>query len=131
MLRVQGHKGEQPFRDLDLARAAVTVSVLAPDRVVPASGTESSQINLFLYLVTPNTGWRNESFRGYADWMRTEAFRSALESLVGTRHETRLALDEPFRNYVLHHNARVAPPYDWSEIASLHLGMYAHAAGRR
>jgi uncharacterized protein DUF4255 len=40
--------------------SSVTVSVLAPDRVVPASGTEASQINLFLYLVTPNSGWRNE-----------------------------------------------------------------------
>jgi hypothetical protein len=40
--------------------SSVTVSVLAPDRVVPASGNESSQINLFLYLVTPNGGWRNE-----------------------------------------------------------------------
>jgi hypothetical protein len=39
---------------------SVTVSVLAPDRVVPASGSESSQINLFLYLVTPNASWRNE-----------------------------------------------------------------------
>jgi hypothetical protein len=39
---------------------SVTVSVLAPDRVVPASGNETSQINLFLYLVTPNAGWRNE-----------------------------------------------------------------------
>lgn len=40
--------------------SSVTVSVLAPDRVVPATGTEASQINLFLYLVTPNPGWRNE-----------------------------------------------------------------------
>ncbi|MEO8752660.1 MAG: DUF4255 domain-containing protein [Casimicrobiaceae bacterium] len=40
--------------------SSVTVSVLAPDRVVPASGSETSQINLFLYLVTPNPGWRNE-----------------------------------------------------------------------
>jgi hypothetical protein len=40
--------------------SSVTVSVLAPDRVVPASGNETSQINLFLYLVTPNVGWRNE-----------------------------------------------------------------------
>jgi uncharacterized protein (DUF488 family) len=41
---------------------------------------------------SPNTGWRNESFRGYADWMRTEAFQAALEGLVGTSRETRLAL---------------------------------------
>jgi Pvc16 N-terminal domain len=40
--------------------SSVTVSVVAPDRVVPANGAEASQINLFLYLVTPNTGWRNQ-----------------------------------------------------------------------
>ena len=28
--------------------------------VVPASGTEASQLNLFLHQVTPNPGWRNE-----------------------------------------------------------------------
>ena len=38
--------------------STVTVSVLPPDRVV--SGTEISQLNLFLHQVTPNTGWRNE-----------------------------------------------------------------------
>lgn len=41
--------------------SSVTVSVLAPDRVVPTGGTEASQINLFLYAVTPNAGWRNEA----------------------------------------------------------------------
>ena len=40
--------------------SSVTVSTLAPDRVVPANGTEASQINLFMYLVTPNPGWRND-----------------------------------------------------------------------
>lgn len=40
--------------------STVSVSVLPPDRVVPANGTESSQLNLFLYHVTPNTAWRNE-----------------------------------------------------------------------
>jgi hypothetical protein len=40
--------------------SAVSVSVLPPDRVVPANGTEASQLNLFLHQVTPNTGWRNE-----------------------------------------------------------------------
>ncbi|MGV8803576.1 MAG: Pvc16 family protein [Polaromonas sp.] len=41
--------------------SSVTVSVLAPDRVVVMGGSEASQINLFMYLVTPNTGWRNEA----------------------------------------------------------------------
>lgn len=40
--------------------SSVAVSVLPPDRVVPANGVESPQINVFLYLVTPNAGWRNE-----------------------------------------------------------------------
>jgi hypothetical protein len=39
--------------------STVTVSVLPPDRVVPEEGTEASQLNLFLYQVTPNSGWRN------------------------------------------------------------------------
>jgi uncharacterized protein (DUF488 family) len=29
-----------------------------------------------------NTGWRNESFRGYADYMQTEEFQRALEELM-------------------------------------------------
>jgi hypothetical protein len=40
--------------------STVTVSTSSPDRVVPTNGTESSQLNLFLHQVTPNTGWRNE-----------------------------------------------------------------------
>src|SRR5271165_4745853 len=28
-----------------------------------------------------NTGWRNASFRGYADYMQTQEFRDALEAL--------------------------------------------------
>lgn len=39
---------------------AVTVSALPPDRVIPSNGVESTQVNLFLYHVTPNQGWRNE-----------------------------------------------------------------------
>jgi len=31
---------------------------------------------------SPNTAWRNPSFRGYADYMETDAFAEGLESLV-------------------------------------------------
>ena len=31
---------------------------------------------------SPNTGWRNRSFRGYADYMQTDAFQGALETLI-------------------------------------------------
>lgn len=30
-----------------------------------------------------NTGWRNESFRGYADYMQTDAFGAEIDWLVG------------------------------------------------
>ena len=40
--------------------STVKVSVLPPDRVVPANGSEVSQLNLFLHQVMPNSGWRNE-----------------------------------------------------------------------
>ena len=30
----------------------------------------------------PNTGWRNTSFRGYADYMQTEAFEEGLATLI-------------------------------------------------
>ena len=30
---------------------------------------------------SPNTGWRNESFRGYADHMETDEFRKGIERL--------------------------------------------------
>jgi Pvc16 N-terminal domain len=39
--------------------STITVSALPPDRVFPASGTEPTQLNLFLHQVTPNLGWRN------------------------------------------------------------------------
>lgn len=31
---------------------------------------------------SPNAGWRNESFRGYADYMQSAAFRDAVDELV-------------------------------------------------
>ena len=31
---------------------------------------------------SPNTGWRNTSFRGYADYMQTEAFEEGLATLI-------------------------------------------------
>jgi glycosyltransferase involved in cell wall biosynthesis len=48
-----------------------------------------------------------------------------------SRQLARMALDEPFRAYLLHRNASTAPPYDWSEVRELHLAMYAHAARER
>src|SRR5947207_4050470 len=39
-----------------------------------------------------NTGWRNESFRGYADYMQTEDFQNALRALIDMSHKKRVAI---------------------------------------
>ena len=40
----------------------------------------------------PNTGWRNTSFRGYADYMQTEAFAEGLATLIHMSRQKRTAI---------------------------------------
>jgi uncharacterized protein (DUF488 family) len=39
-----------------------------------------------------NTGWRNTSFRGYADYMQTEAFEEGLATLIRMSRQRRVAI---------------------------------------
>jgi uncharacterized protein (DUF488 family) len=39
-----------------------------------------------------NTAWRNDGFRGYADYMETEAFRTSLGALLGLAVESPTAI---------------------------------------
>jgi uncharacterized protein (DUF488 family) len=41
---------------------------------------------------SPNAGWRNASFRGYADYMQTEQFQAALDRLIQISREKRVAI---------------------------------------
>ena len=41
---------------------------------------------------SPNSGWRNRSFRGYADYMQTAEFAENIVSLIGLARRDRLAL---------------------------------------
>lgn len=41
---------------------------------------------------SPNTAWRNASFRGYADYMQTPQFQKAVEKLISMAHRERIAL---------------------------------------
>jgi uncharacterized protein (DUF488 family) len=43
-------------------------------------------------LDSPNAGWRNASFRGYADDMQTPAFAESLERLLALARERTLAM---------------------------------------
>jgi len=41
---------------------------------------------------SPNGGWRNTSFRGYADYMQTPAFRQGVEELIAISRDKRTAI---------------------------------------
>ena len=41
---------------------------------------------------SPNTAWRNEGFRGFADYMQTEEFEDALAALIRMSRETPVAI---------------------------------------
>jgi uncharacterized protein (DUF488 family) len=41
---------------------------------------------------SPNTGWRNLSFRGYADYMQTPAFAENLQALIALARECTVAI---------------------------------------
>jgi uncharacterized protein (DUF488 family) len=41
---------------------------------------------------SPNAGWRNGSFRGYADYMQTAEFQTAVEKLIRMSREQRVAI---------------------------------------
>ena len=41
---------------------------------------------------SPNTAWRNASFRGYADYMQTPAFQAGLKQLNGLRRKSRTCI---------------------------------------
>ncbi len=41
---------------------------------------------------SPNGGWRNDSFRGYADYMQTEPFAAGLERLIELSRTRRTAI---------------------------------------
>ncbi len=41
---------------------------------------------------SPNTGWRNASFRGFADYMQTPEFAAGLKTLIGIAGGERIAI---------------------------------------
>lgn len=41
---------------------------------------------------SPNSGWRNKSFRGYADYMQSDEFRIAVDELIAMGRDRRTAI---------------------------------------
>ena len=64
-------------------------------RALPAAGIEYIHLRTLGGLRKPkrgdsaNAGWRNESFRGYTDYMQTPEFAQALEELIRLLREKR------------------------------------------
>jgi uncharacterized protein (DUF488 family) len=80
---------------------------------------------------SPNGAWQNESFRGYADYMQTEAFEEALGPLVAMSGEQRIALmcaeGNPFRC----HRSLVADALLARGIRSAEITSVRHATPHR
>jgi len=41
---------------------------------------------------SPNTGWKNNSFRGFADYMLTEVFEKSIEKLIETAQKEKVVI---------------------------------------
>jgi uncharacterized protein (DUF488 family) len=41
---------------------------------------------------SPNTGWKNNSFRGFADYMLTEVFEKSIEELIATAQKEEIVI---------------------------------------
>jgi uncharacterized protein (DUF488 family) len=59
---------------------------------------------------SPNMGWRNESFRGYADYMQTDQFNESITRLLALASESRTAYMCAERVYFHCHRMLVS---DW------------------
>ncbi len=109
-----GHSTRSAEGFLQILRA-FTIEVLADIRTVPRSRRnpqfEGAELNRFLtsngiayvHLAdlgglrrarkdSLNTGWQNQSFRGYADYMQTAPFEKALEELLVIASQKRAAI---------------------------------------
>jgi uncharacterized protein (DUF488 family) len=70
-----------PALERSLARAGITYSAL-PELGGRRRPSPSS----------PHTAWRNEAFRGYADYMDTPEFRTGADALAGLATDDRVAV---------------------------------------
>jgi uncharacterized protein (DUF488 family) len=91
---------------------------------------------------SPNTGWRNESFRGYADFLQTPAFETALDELMTAARErpttTMCAEAVPWRCHrslisdaLLVRGWEVLDLYDAKKATPHKLTKFAKVTGRR
>ena len=138
-----GH-GTRPLEEFVALLREQEVTVLADIRTVPKSrhnpqfGTDALAQSLpeagicYLHLPelgglrkprpdSPNAAWRNESFRGYADYMQTPAFAAALGELIALLRYARAAIMCAETVYWRCHRSLVADALLAHGIASVHI----------
>ncbi|HEX2280691.1 MAG TPA: DUF488 domain-containing protein [Thermomicrobiales bacterium] len=70
---------------------------------------------------SPNTAWRNRSFRGYADYLHTETFAESLSELVSLAHGMRTAVMCAEALWWRCHRALIADALTWLGFEVLHI----------
>ena len=68
-----------------------------------------------------NTAWRNSAFRGYADYMQTEAFITAIESLEAVARKKLTAYMCSEAVWWSCHRALVSDYLKWKEWKVMHI----------
>jgi len=75
-----------PQFNADSLRGALAAAGIAYDYMPSLGGLRQARKDSI------NTGWRNVSFRGYADYMQTPEFAAALDELIAMHHDRRVAI---------------------------------------
>ena len=82
---VPGSRRNPQFNREELARS-LTAADIAYRHMPGLGGLRRAKAD------STNTGWRNASFRGYADYMQTAGFRESLEQLIEIARTTPTAI---------------------------------------
>jgi uncharacterized protein (DUF488 family) len=97
VLRAYGIERLADIRTVPRSRHNPQFNDIALGRTLAAEGIEYVPMQALgglrhAHKDSTNTGWRNASFRGYADYMQTEQFRDALETLIQISRQKRVAI---------------------------------------
>lgn len=97
LLRIYGIEQLIDIRTLPRSRYNPQFNDTALAGILPAAGIDYEHMKSLGGLRharkdSPNTGWRNGGFRGYADYMLTDDFKQALATLIDKSSNKRTAI---------------------------------------
>lgn len=88
LIDVRRHAGSRryPHFHSDALAQSLPMAGLSYEELPALGGRRTARAD------SPNSGWKNASFRGYADYMQTEEFDRALEELMAQGENDRTAI---------------------------------------